>query len=942
MNIRYTWIIVAYLLANETAGQGWQHYGSGSRLFDVQCLPDGSCVAIGNQSTDSSTVAYWLHLSAYGEVLSERSWGNSVADAQALLPQPAGEWWVYGQQQGQQLGATRINLQGDIVQQTLLPVHGQLRQGAIWGSNTLLAGSIVDSTTGFERAAWWLLDANQQTIGVGTDTLPLTAQVQDVALLNADSAWLLLSQLSEGINSSYDIKILSINELGETIHQKTIAIAGHQHPVCFTAPDADSARWIVGYSQHDDDSNVWLCRINAEGDTLGTVTLERAGWQVPQAAMVHPNGSLWIAGDTRATLNSPRNAFLAQLDSGGSQLRWQEFGGPKGDIFHDLAFFSTEELCLVGQTASVATGLPRAWVLRTNALGEVGSSRIEGRVGLDEIEDCLLSADEPPLSQWLVMAERNDERWYTHTDETGRYGFDLDTGSWLIRVWPVSNYWAACEEATMTLLQGDTVEFNMPVQAVFDCPLLQVEVSTPFLRRCFDNQYMLMYRNFGTIAAEQARIRVALDPALSVVSSSANYTVTGSVLEFELGTIPALSAGELSFVAHVSCDSSWLGQTHCVTAHITPDSSCFDIDSDWDGSSLEVNGYCAGDSVVLQITNVGAFDMQSAVEYIITEDQIIFKRATVLLQAGESQWVVLYPQGSTITIVVPQPNGHPGGGMPTLVVEGCGGGMVSVGYAFQFPNDDAALSTDTECRQNIGSYDPNDKIGLPLGFWRDGETYLLPETPIEYLIRFQNTGTDTAFRVEIRDTLSPWLDVATLEMGAASHVMRWRMVDGNTLVFTFDPIALPDSLNDLDGSQGFVKYRIRPVLTAPLGTGILNRAGIYFDHNAAVMTNYTLHRLGLPGPAVSSSADHQSVDNSGIRLYPQPAQHAVMVNWPHAPAGPCEVLLYDLTGKLWANTTVQNAAQCILNLSDHYPTVLQIVFKQQGTMVGQKILLRLK
>jgi uncharacterized repeat protein (TIGR01451 family) len=76
---------------------------------------------------------------------------------------------------------------------------------------------------------------------------------------------------------------------------------------------------------------------------------------------------------------------------------------------------------------------------------------------------------------------------------------------------------------------------------------------------------------------------------------------------------------------------------------------------------------------------------------------------------------------------------------------------------------------------------------------------LLHYTPtgkaLNYVIRFQNTGTDVAYKVVVVDTLSEHLDISTLQIGAASHPYKMT-VSGKgkpILTFTFDNIMLPDS-----------------------------------------------------------------------------------------------------------------------------------------------------
>jgi uncharacterized repeat protein (TIGR01451 family) len=138
---------------------------------------------------------------------------------------------------------------------------------------------------------------------------------------------------------------------------------------------------------------------------------------------------------------------------------------------------------------------------------------------------------------------------------------------------------------------------------------------------------------------------------------------------------------------------------------------------------------------------------------------------------------------------------------------------------------------------NIGSFDPNDKRV----FNSEGlETETVDKGQyIYYHIRFQNTGTDTAFKVRILDPLSPKLDLSTLEMLSASHAYEYVLTDGPALEVTFDNILLPDSSTNEAASNGYVKFRIKPLPEYDYGTVIPNQAGIFFDFNAPVYTNET-------------------------------------------------------------------------------------------------------
>jgi hypothetical protein len=106
-----------------------------------------------------------------------------------------------------------------------------------------------------------------------------------------------------------------------------------------------------------------------------------------------------------------------------------------------------------------------------------------------------------------------------------------------------------------------------------------------------------------------------------------------------------------------------------------------------------------------------------------------------------------------------------------------------------------------------------------------------------YTVRFQNTGTDTAFNIVVRDTLDSKVDWNTLEMVSASHNYQLNIKEGNKLTWTFDNIQLPDSNINEAASNGYIIYRIKPKTSLLPGDTIINTASIYFDFNLPVQTN---------------------------------------------------------------------------------------------------------
>ena len=163
-----------------------------------------------------------------------------------------------------------------------------------------------------------------------------------------------------------------------------------------------------------------------------------------------------------------------------------------------------------------------------------------------------------------------------------------------------------------------------------------------------------------------------------------------------------------------------------------------------------------------------------------------------------------------------------------------------------FGDDKAIYSSELIC-----AYDPNDKQVFPTGYTKDN--YTLFGDTLEYMIRFQNTGNDTAFTVVIRDTLDESLDLNSFDFIASSHNCRPQIKLNERLAeFYFDDIYLPDSFVNEPDSHGFVKFSIVGKENLAEATVIENNAGIFFDFNPPIVTNSVTNTMVsvIPDPPV--------------------------------------------------------------------------------------------
>lgn len=199
------------------------------------------------------------------------------------------------------------------------------------------------------------------------------------------------------------------------------------------------------------------------------------------------------------------------------------------------------------------------------------------------------------------------------------------------------------------------------------------------------------------------------------------------------------------------------------------------------------------------------------------------------------------------------------------------------------PTDNTSVAE----RTVTGSFDPND---IQVNHVVLNTTQVQRGEWLEYTIRFQNHGTDTAFSVLLTDTLpAALLQMSTLQVLGALHNSSWGFNGSGVVIFRFDDIRLPAQITNPLASDGFVRFRVRPRGSLVVGDLIPNRAAIAFDYNAPLLTNTALTTVFDP---LGTAADAASA--AALSVWPNPAGGVLHIET--ASALP-RLTLLDATGR---------------------------------------------
>ena len=477
----------------------------------------------------------------------------------------------------------------------------------------------------------------------------------------------------------------------------------------------------------------------------------------------------------------------------------------------------------------------------------------------------------------IIVTTSPSGNWYLDFLPDGIYSITIDTtqAAWGLSTPLTQNF---------SIINGNGIGSSFGIFYNFLCAKPVVSMYHSKLRGCSIQTYTVMIEN-RPIATDNLRnyyLDLTLDPLLNFFySSNPNTQIASNKYRFAF-TDSLLIGQSKSFTIKFNIPCNVLiGQNICSKVELFPVDTCMLVNTlngnscttAWDHSNLTISGTCRNsDTAYFVIRNTafaGIGDMQCYSHFRVFVDGAIVHLDSLRLNGGDSLAYSYFADGHTIRMEVDQHPLHPGQSTPNATVELCGNvSNWNSSYFSALPMDDRDPVKDIDCGHIKYSFDPNEKEAIPSGTGLDH--FIQPNQEIQYIIYFQNTGTDTAYTVVIRDTLNANLSPLTVRSGVSSHRYTFRIIGSNLLEWTFDRIMLPDSNVNRNGSNGYVTFKVAQNPNLSNGTFITNNAAIYFDTNPPVITNQTFLTVNDQINLINSITS-VSFELNNLTFYPNPS-----------------------------------------------------------------------
>lgn len=717
--------------------------------------------------------------------------------------------------------------------------------------------------------------------------------------------------------------VVKLDPGGSLQWQRTLGGSSSEYPSAL-APTSDGGYVVAGYTYSTDgdvtnnhgNSDYWVVKLDTSGNLQWQRTLGGSDYDQAYSIVPASDGGYVVAGYTFSTDGDVTNyhgtgdVWVVKLDPGGN-LQWQKtLGGSDTDYNSAIAPTTDGGYVVSGYTRSTdgdvtnSHGNSDAWVVKLDPIGNLQWQRTLGGSGFESASSIAPTSDggyavagyTTSTDGDVTNNRGNEDYWVVKLDPSGNLQWQRTLGG-------SADDMARSIVTTSNggyVVSGSVLSRNGDVTNHHGNDDYWVVKLTPDFNTISGQVFADLNSNgiydAGDVPLPNHAVHSIDNAAVTWTNASAQYDLvvldSGNV-SVEPSTLPYYTAVPATQTAYFN----GFQQTDSLNDLALQPTGVF---NDLTVSIAPATAFRPGlpAQYVIQYRNVGTTALVPSV--VLHNDlQLLFDSASVAPTSVASDAIawelpVLGPleQGSLVAYFT--------------VGQGAVLGSTISSTVTIDPLADDATAFDNAATWYVvvtGSFDPNDKA-VNRNFIAPDELISPPD--LEYIIRFQNTGTDTAFSIRIEDHLSAKLQRNSLEVLGSSHPLQIAYSAYNDLItYQFTNILLPDSNTNGTASHGYVHYRIKPLSTLQLGDSILNQASIFFDLNTPVVTN-TVRTM------IETSTAIAPVPRSDfISLYPNPAHGSVWVSSPKAVRN-ATLTLSDALGRELLSATMNGTSQTLV------------------------------
>lgn len=189
----------------------------------------------------------------------------------------------------------------------------------------------------------------------------------------ADGGYAIVGYSDSFDNGYGDVYLVRTDASGNLLWNKTYGKSNYDSGMALVQT-RDGGFALAGLTcPHDTDdwTYLYLVRTDADGNMLWNQTYGGNGDYTPYSLVQTSDGGYAIVGARELFDNSPADAYLIRTDANGNLLWGKTYGGPGIDSCHGLVQMSDGGFALSGFTNATGEALQHAYLVRTDASGNM-------------------------------------------------------------------------------------------------------------------------------------------------------------------------------------------------------------------------------------------------------------------------------------------------------------------------------------------------------------------------------------------------------------------------------------------------------------------------------------------------------------------------------------------------------------------------------------------
>jgi hypothetical protein len=230
---------------------------------------------------------------------------------------------------------------------------------------------IIWRSLGFILASFLFISAEAQIITFEKHYTTTVDKSGKEALQANDGGYIIAATTENSTVGDLDVEIIKTDDHGEIISTRTYGGSRVDFPNGILKTDGGDF-FVVGYTQSfsGGDMNIYLLKLNQNGDTLFTKVYGGYGNDEGKDIIKTPDGNYLIIGASNSVSFTDNNIILIKINPAGDVLWTKYYGGPAYESARSVKVCPDGGYILAGKTAASPTSVAKIFLVKTNSAGD--------------------------------------------------------------------------------------------------------------------------------------------------------------------------------------------------------------------------------------------------------------------------------------------------------------------------------------------------------------------------------------------------------------------------------------------------------------------------------------------------------------------------------------------------------------------------------------------